>query len=131
MPSTDPNGYCHFMAVNRLGTSASVGVDMASLRKAPTTTPKKPDAKAPGDTTSGRRPVIGAKATRLAGGTRVRITWKVTNGNPTRVKVGKIAGKTCKKTSRTSCVATGVRRGKIRVTVSMPGAKKITLHTAR
>jgi hypothetical protein len=76
-------------------------------------------------------PVISAKTTRVAGGTQVRVTWKVTNGDLSRVTVSKIAGRVCRKTGRNTCVAKNVRRGRMTVTLAMPGAKKITLRTPR
>jgi hypothetical protein len=61
----------------------------------------------------------------------VRVTWKVTNGDLSRVTVSKIAGRVCRKTGRNTCVAKNVRRGRMAVTLAMPGAKKITLRTPR
>jgi hypothetical protein len=76
-------------------------------------------------------PVISAKAVRLSGGNRVRVTWKVTNGNNSQVTVSKIAGRTCKRITSNSCVATRVPRGRMRVVLSAPRAARITLRTPR
>jgi hypothetical protein len=47
------------------------------------------------------------------------------------VTVSKIAGRICRKIGRNTCVAKNVRRGRMTVTLAMPGAKKITLRTPR
>jgi hypothetical protein len=98
-----------------------------------TTTTTNPDGgNNPGGGNNPRpTPVISAKTTRVAGGTQVRVTWKVTNGDLSRVTVSKIAGRVCRKTGRNTCVAKNVRRGRMTVTLAMPGAKKITLRTPR
>jgi hypothetical protein len=136
--------YCWVHAVNTTGYSNGTLVKFRSLSDKPITIPGETTTTNPGggnnsggggnsggDNGSQPTPVISAKTTRVAGGTQVRVTWKVTNGDLSRVTVSKIAGRICRRTGRNTCVAKNVRRGRMTVTLAMPGAKKITLRTPR
>ena len=130
--------YCWVHTVNTTGYSNGTLVQIGSLSDKPITLPGETSTTNPGggDNSGGGNnsrptPVISAKTSRVAGGTQVRVTWTVTNGDLSRVTVSKIAGRICRKTGRNTCVAKNVRRGRMTVTLTMPGAKKITLRTPR
>lgn len=139
IPSAVSDNYCFVHTVNTTGYSSGTLVQIRSLSDKPVTIPGETNtdtnngggSNSGGDNTSRPTPVISAKTTRVAGGTQVRITWKVTNGDLSRVTVSKIAGRVCRKTGRNTCVAKNVRRGRMTVTLTMPGAKKITVRTPR
>jgi hypothetical protein len=139
IPSAVSDNYCWVHTVNTTGYSNGTLVQVRSLSDKPVTIPGEANTvtntggnnNSGGDNTSRPTPVISAKTTRVAGGTQVRITWKVTNGDLSRVTVSKIAGRICRKTGRNTCVAKNVRRGRMTVTLTMPGAKKITVRTPR
>ena len=139
IPSAVSDNYCWVHTVNTTGYSGGTLVQIRSLSDKPVTIPGETNtdtnngggSNSGGDNTSRPTPVISAKTTRVAGGTQVRITWKVTNGDLSRVTVSKIAGRICRKTGRNTCVAKNVRRGRMTVTLTMPGAKKITVRTPR
>lgn len=128
LPNGGQNDICWVYAINSLGYSSGATVIISQLTNEPKTIQnevRETDDKI--DST----PVITAKAIRLAGGNRVRVSWRVTNGDPSLVAVSKIAGRSCKRTGLTSCVASRVRRGRINVSVSMPGAQKVSIRTPR
>lgn len=129
------NNYCWVFTVNTQGHSKGALVDINSLSNKPLTITGDDTITTPGDDNKNDNPrpspVISAKAMRIAGGTQVRVTWKVTNGKASRVTISKIAGKTCKKVASNVCIARNVRRGRMTVALSLPGAKKITVRTPR
>ncbi len=75
---------------------------------------------------------ITARAVRLKGTTEIRVTWKVTEGDPRTVRVRNVAGKKCVKSRPSSCTFTGLGRGRtFRITLTMPGAERVVLHVKK